>query len=161
MECLSLLTGIREFHVYLAAAPFVVYTDHISVKYLESLKVSAHNRLARWALALQPYKFTVEHVAGTKLTAAGGLSRRPFDPPIDLEVDDELQEDSFIAQIDRDVFRPSPGDKSRPAPRKDKHFVSPVSDKDEANVSGKLLDYSAAVPSQSVAGNDAKSTIID
>ena len=62
LECPSLLTGIREFHVYLAAAPFVVYTDQISLKYLESLKVSAHNRLARWALALQPYKFTLEVV---------------------------------------------------------------------------------------------------
>jgi len=51
LECLSLLTGIREFHVYLAAAPFVVYTDHISLKYLESLKIFAYNRLARWSLA--------------------------------------------------------------------------------------------------------------
>jgi len=78
LECLSLLTGIREFHVYLAAAPFVVYTDHISLKYLESLKVSAHNRLARWALALQPYKFTVEHVPGTKLTAADVMWSNPL-----------------------------------------------------------------------------------
>ena len=53
LECLSLLTGIREYHVFLAAAPFVVYTDHVSLKYLQSLKLSAHNRLARWALALQ------------------------------------------------------------------------------------------------------------
>jgi len=77
LECLSLLTGIREYHVYLAAAPFVVYTDHINLKYLQSPKVSAHNRLARWALALQPYKFTIEHLEGKKLTAADGLSRRP------------------------------------------------------------------------------------
>jgi len=75
LECLSLLTGIREYHVSLAAAPFVVYTDHISLKYLQSLKLSAHNRLARWALALQQYKFTIEHVEGKNLTAAGGLSR--------------------------------------------------------------------------------------
>ena len=112
-ECLSLLTGIREFHVYLAAAPFVVYTDHISLKYLESLKISAHNRLARWSLALQPYKFTVEHVAGTKLTAADGLSRRPYDPPTDLDADEELQEDSFIAQVDPNIFEPVTTDKIR------------------------------------------------
>jgi len=62
LECLSLLTGIRKYHVYLAAVPFVVYTDHVSLKYLQSLKLSAQNRLARWALALQPYQFTVEHV---------------------------------------------------------------------------------------------------
>jgi len=104
LECLSLLTGIREYHVYLAAAPFVVYTDHVSLKYLQSLKLSAHNRLARWALALQPYQFTVEHVQGKKLTAADGLSRRPYVEPDTLEDDEELQEDSFIVQINPDVF---------------------------------------------------------
>ena len=66
--------------------------------------MSAHNRLARWALALQPYKFTIEHVEGKKLTAADGLSRRPYDEPVDLYEDEELQEDSFIAQVDPDVF---------------------------------------------------------
>ena len=48
--------------------------------------------------------FTVEHVAGKKLTAADGLSRRPYDEPDNLEDDEELQEDSFIAQINPDVF---------------------------------------------------------
>jgi len=40
LECLALLTGIRENHVYLASRPFAVYTDHISLKFLESLKIS-------------------------------------------------------------------------------------------------------------------------
>jgi len=83
----------------------VVYTDDISVKYLQSLKVSAHNRLARWALLyLQPYQFTIKHVEGKKLTAADGLSRRPYDELGDLTEDEELQEDSFIAQTDPDIF---------------------------------------------------------
>jgi len=104
LECLSLLTGIREYHFYLAAAPFVVYTDHASLKFLQSLKFSAHNRLARWALALQPYNVTVEHVPGKRLTAADGLSRRPYDEPDNLEHDEELQEDSCIVQMDPNVF---------------------------------------------------------
>jgi len=53
---------------------------------------------------LQPYNFTVEHVPGKRLTAADGLSRRPYDEPDDLEEDEELQEDSFIVQMDPDVF---------------------------------------------------------
>jgi len=88
LECLSLLTGIP---CLLAAAPFVVYTDHVSLKFLQSLKLSAHNRLARWALDLQPYNFTVEHVPDKRLTAADGLSRRPYDEPDNLEHDEELQ----------------------------------------------------------------------
>ena len=104
LECLSLLTGIREYYVYFAAAPFVVYTDHVSLKFLQLLKLSAHNRLARWALALQPYNFTVEHVQGRKLTAADGLSRRPYGEPENLEHGEELPKDSFIVQMHPDVF---------------------------------------------------------
>ena len=56
------------------------------------------------ALALQPYQFTIEHVEGKKLTAADGLSRRTYDDPQDLSDDKELQEDSFIAEVDSDIF---------------------------------------------------------
>ena len=106
LEALALLTGIRENHIYLAGRPFIVYTDHVSLKYLQSLKVSANNRLARWALALQPYTFEVRYKEGRKLTAADGISRRPYpEPQVDeTDDDDELAEDSYIAQIDVDVF---------------------------------------------------------
>jgi len=43
-------------------------------------------------------------VEGKKLTAAYGLSRRPYDEPTNLEEDEELQEDSFITAIDPDIF---------------------------------------------------------
>ena len=46
----------------------------------------------------------MEHVAGSKLTAADGLSRRPDDEPTNLEDDDELQEDSFIAHVEPNIF---------------------------------------------------------
>jgi len=74
------------------------------LKFLQSLKVSAHNRLARWALFLQPYKFSVNYKAGKLMTAADGLSRREYettDVPTD---DEELDDKAFIAQIDTDVF---------------------------------------------------------
>ena len=104
IECLALLTGIRENHVYLASRPFSVFSDHVSFKYLESLKVSANNRLTRWALALQPYKFQVHYKEEKKLTAADGISRRPFPEPTTMtDDDDELAEDSFIMQIEPDV----------------------------------------------------------
>jgi len=105
LECLALLTGIKEYHVYLAGRPFSVYTDHLSLKYLQSLKVSANNRLARWALALQPYTFEINYKEGKKLTAADGLSRRPYeDTKVNEDDDEELAEDSFITQITPDLF---------------------------------------------------------
>ena len=81
LECLALLTAIKENHVYLASRQFQVYTDHVSLKYIHSLKVSSNNRLARWAIALQPYTFTVNYKEGKKLTAADGLSRRGYPSP--------------------------------------------------------------------------------
>ena len=35
----------------------------------------SHSRLARWALALQPYQFTIVNRAGTANANADGLSR--------------------------------------------------------------------------------------
>ena len=105
LECLALLTAIKENHVYLASRQFQVYTDHVSLKYLHSLKVSSNNRLARWAIALQPYTFTVNYKEGKKLTAADGLSRRGYpSPPTELDDDDDLADDSFLACIDTDIF---------------------------------------------------------
>jgi len=39
----------------------------------------------------------------SKLTAADGISRRPFSEPL-IEEDDELKEDSFIAPVHSDIF---------------------------------------------------------
>ena len=96
MKVLALLTGIKEYHVYLVSRPFTVYTDHLSLKYLQSLKVSANNPLARWALALQPYKFEINYKEDKKLTATDGISSRPFPEPLLAEDDnDKIAEDSF------------------------------------------------------------------
>ena len=88
LECLALLTGVRENHVYLAGKPFQIFSDHLSLKWLDSLKISANNRLARWSLALAPYKYVINYKEGKKLTAADGISRRRF-PETDKVDDDE------------------------------------------------------------------------
>ena len=52
-------------------------TDHNPLTLLASMKEHerSHERVARWALALQPYQFTVSHRAGTANANADGLSR--------------------------------------------------------------------------------------
>jgi len=131
IECLALLTGIREYHVYLAGKPFSVFTDHLSLKYLQSLKISANNRLARWALALQPYTFVINYKEGKSLTAADGLSRRPYDEPIGSEDDEELAEDSFIAHISPDLFEPSIRTKEKINRRHWKQLLSSVEERQD------------------------------
>lgn len=40
-ECLALVEGIKQFHPYLASNHFIVYTDHIALKWLQSIKESS------------------------------------------------------------------------------------------------------------------------
>lgn len=45
-ECLALVEGVKAFHPYLANASFTVYTDHIALQWLQSIK-QASGRLGR------------------------------------------------------------------------------------------------------------------
>ena len=73
-EGLAVVQGIKHFRTYLQGTTFQIETDHDPLTHLGSMKDS-HGRLARWALALQPYQFTIVHRAGTANANADGLSR--------------------------------------------------------------------------------------
>ena len=75
-EALSLVEGIQHFKHYLANNEFTLYTDNVSVKYLQKLK-DFQGRLGLWILLLQGYTFRIEHRTGTKNTA-GCLSRQHY-----------------------------------------------------------------------------------
>ena len=78
-ECLAIVEGVRHFHTYLASNPFFVVTDHRANTYLNTMKLSGNSRLARWTLALQPYRFTLIYKKGESLTSADCLSRLQYD----------------------------------------------------------------------------------
>ena len=59
-ESLAIVKGIKHFQTYLQGVQFKVQTDHNPLTNLSNLKDS-HSRLARWALTLQSYNFTIEH----------------------------------------------------------------------------------------------------
>ena len=71
-ECLAIKLGIQAFRVYLLGRPFIVQTNHRSLKWLHRLKEN-NARLTRWSLSLQPY--SVEHRAGKENGNADGLSQ--------------------------------------------------------------------------------------
>jgi hypothetical protein len=83
LEGLALVEGIKNFHVYLAGNEFECVTDHITLTYIQKMKLSNNNRLARWALLLQAYKFKVTYKKGETLTAADAISRIPGLPKPD------------------------------------------------------------------------------
>ena len=73
-EALAIVEGTRHFRVYLEGIPFTIETDHNPLTHMARLKDS-HGRLARWALAMQPYRNTVVHKPGREHLNADGLSR--------------------------------------------------------------------------------------
>jgi hypothetical protein len=75
LECLSLIEAIKENHTYLANSFCLVHTDHVSLTFLRSMKLSPNNRLARWSLFLQPYNIKIVHKSGKSNTVPDGLSR--------------------------------------------------------------------------------------
>ncbi|CAG2189121.1 unnamed protein product [Mytilus edulis] len=76
-ECLAVLEGIKNYHVYLANSHFKIYTDHQALKWLSSIKQST-GRLARWSVLLQGYDYEICFRRGSKNTNANCLSRREY-----------------------------------------------------------------------------------
>ena len=77
-EGLALVEGIQHFRHYLANTKFTVYTDNVSVKYLQNIK-DCQGRLGRWSILLQGYNFEIRHRPGSKNHTADYLSRQTYE----------------------------------------------------------------------------------
>ena len=77
-EGLALVEGIQHFRHYLANNKFVVYTDNVSVKYIQTIK-DCQGRLGRWGILLQGYTFDIRHRSGSQNCTADFLSRQRYD----------------------------------------------------------------------------------
>jgi hypothetical protein len=96
LEALAVISGVKQFHPYLAGKEFQIYTDHLTLTFLRRMKIAENNRLARWALFLQPYEFTIHYKKGAKLTAADAISRLDNLPP---PADEWEAEDDMVCAV--------------------------------------------------------------
>lgn len=77
-EALAIVWGCQKFRSYLLGAPFDIKTDHKSLQWLWR---SEKGKLARWALSMSEFQYTIIHRAGTKNVNADVLSRWPGGKP--------------------------------------------------------------------------------
>jgi len=73
-ECMAIVWGIQKFETYLYGKNFILETDHQPLAYLQKAKFD-NGRLMRWALTLQPFRFTVRAIKGSENVGADYLSR--------------------------------------------------------------------------------------
>ena len=91
-EALGLVWACEKFHSYVYGIQFDLVTDHKPLEAIYSPKSKPCARIERWVLRLQPYRFRVVHVAGTKMIA-DPLSRllKPGEA-VDANLEDETEE---------------------------------------------------------------------
>lgn len=76
LECLALIHAFTKFRFFLYGKHTKVYTDHRALEFLMTAKLT-NDRLRRWALLLQEFKFTVIYIPGSTNIVADTLSRAP------------------------------------------------------------------------------------
>lgn len=76
-ECLAIVYALKRFDMYLDGATFQIQCDHLALSWLKRLQNPA-GRLARWALTLQQYDYTIVYRPGATNQIADALSRAPL-----------------------------------------------------------------------------------
>ena len=83
-EALSIIFAIQKFHQFLYGRKFLLVTDHKPLLSLfgpeKPTPALAANRLARWALTLSQYDYTIEYRPTKSHGNADALSRLPAGP---------------------------------------------------------------------------------
>jgi len=75
-EMLAAVWAVKTFHTYLHGSEFTLVTDHQALSFLLTNNTLV-SMLARWAIILQQYTFTVVHRPGAHHQNADCLSRMP------------------------------------------------------------------------------------
>eukprot|EP00731_Ephydatia_muelleri_P034369 Em0057g1a len=90
-EALAIVFALNKFHQFLYGRSFILVTDHKPLLVLfgptKATPALAANRLARWALTLSQYQYTIEYRKTCDHSNADALSRLPVGP--DARFDEE------------------------------------------------------------------------
>ena len=97
-ELLAVVKACYAFRVFLLGRHFTLRTDHKALAAIFNSAMSVSSRVTKWLLALQPFDFAIEVIAGKENVVADSLSRIPW--PITLPNADSS--DDFVELLDGD-----------------------------------------------------------
>ena len=85
--------ALEKFRLNILGRKIIIYTDHVTLKYLLSKK-EAKPWLIRWVLLLQEFYLDIKDKKGNKNLVADHLSRLHF--PCAGNIDDSFSDEHFI-----------------------------------------------------------------
>ena len=102
-EALATIFGLKKFHQYLYGRKFILITDHKPLLVLlgpdKATPTLAANRLARWALMLSQYEYTIEYRPTNSHGNADSLSRLPSGPDSDFDAEEDQDDVDTVCTI--------------------------------------------------------------
>nr|KAG5686019.1 hypothetical protein BaRGS_010560 [Batillaria attramentaria] len=100
-EALAIIYGLRKFYQYLYGRQFILVTDHKPLTALFGPKkgtpLLAANRLARWALWLNQFDYTIEYRKTSDHGNVDALSRLPSGDDIDFDREESGDDTDMVS----------------------------------------------------------------
>ena len=102
-EALAIIFGLRKFYQFLYGRQFILVTDHKPLTALFGPKkgtpLLAANRLARWALWLNQFNYSIEYRKTADHGNADALSRLPSGDDIDFDKEESGEDMDMVCAI--------------------------------------------------------------
>ena len=102
-EALAIIFALKKFHQFLYGRSFILVTDHKPLIALfgphRATPVLAANRLARWALMLNQYQYSIEYRKTSEHGNADALSRLPAEADTSFDGEEDEADVDVVCAI--------------------------------------------------------------
>jgi len=95
LKMLSIVDALNKFRHFLLSRHFIIKSDHICLRFINSLKDSSTGHLFRWSSMIQGFDFEIIYVKGSSHTIADSLFRRDYPECTDSTMD-KLNHDQSV-----------------------------------------------------------------
>eukprot|EP01132_Coremiostelium_polycephalum_P010890 gene10890-13341_t len=113
-ECLSVIDALKHWRNYVIDSDIEIITDHQALEILNKPTLMKNQRIIRWQLFMQEFKYTITYRPGRKNYAADALSRPPITNNVNVNsiqvekatVDVSVEEEDKINYVDlKDIIK--------------------------------------------------------